>query len=148
MTTRLEIKLGNLADLATEFLAIAKAIERGKQPRPRNRFYVDDLLTLQQILSPRRRRLLAYVSQCGPVSIRKAAVGLRRRYETVRHDVQRLHEIGLLEKRSRGLVLGLVVSTASSVPRPLQVLLEQGMARIKKGFSLSHNELWTKAAKK
>src|SRR5579885_878847 len=103
MAKKLEVGLGTLQQAAAEFLDVAKAVQRGEKPRARERLYFADMATLLRTLTPERWRLLAYVSELGPLSVQAVARGLGRNYKNVHGDVQRLCELGLLEKSEAGI---------------------------------------------
>jgi predicted transcriptional regulator len=55
-------------------------------------------------ITPRRLALASQLNENGPLSIRKLSTIAGRDYKTVYQDVQKLIELGLIEKREDGLI--------------------------------------------
>lgn len=100
--TKLEIGFGGLKEAALEFLRTAKALERGARVSARERLYFSDMSTLLKNLTGERWRIVEFVRANGPLSTYGVARRLGRNYKNVHSDVNRLIELGLLERRDDG----------------------------------------------
>lgn len=122
---------GSLDDDLAEFVEVAKAIERGEHPEPYERLNFHDMGALLRTLTPERWRLISYLGAHGPLSIRQTAQGLSRDYKHVHGDVQKLVEIGLVEKTEGG---GICVPYQSIVTE-LKLTPERRVKRARPGKS-------------
>ena len=100
--TKLEIGFGGLKEAAAEFLRTAKALEKGTRVSVRERLHFADMTTLLRNLTGERWRIVEFVRANGPLSTYAVARRLARNYKNVHADVNRLIELGLLEKQDDG----------------------------------------------
>ncbi|MBI2752800.1 MAG: MarR family transcriptional regulator [Betaproteobacteria bacterium] len=100
--TKLEIGFGGLKEAAAEFLRVAKALEKRRRVSTRDRLHFADMPTLLKNLTGERWRVVEFVRANGPLSIYAVARRLGRNYKNVHADVNRLLELGLLEKQDDG----------------------------------------------
>jgi predicted transcriptional regulator len=92
------------ADFMERGMTIARRLDAGEAVPPQD--YRLSFATEAQLFSeitPQRWRLLILLQQQGLVRIRVLAQALDRNYSNVYQDVQRLIELGLIEKTSRGV---------------------------------------------
>jgi len=100
--SKLEIGFGGLKEAAAEFLRTAKALEKGARVRASERLQFADMPTLLKNLTGERWRIVEFVKANGPLTIYAVARRLERNYKNVHADVNRLVELGLLEKLDDG----------------------------------------------
>ena len=100
--TKLEIGFDGLKEAAAEFLRTAKALEKGARVSVREPLHFADMTTLLENLTGERGRIVEFVRANGPLSIYAVARRLARNYKIVHADVNRLIELGLLEKQDDG----------------------------------------------
>jgi predicted transcriptional regulator len=97
---KLLIGIRSLKEFKKEAIAAFKRAEsRLPAKEPINRLYFADSQSLFSALSPRRMELLKFLRKEGPVSIRKAAITLKRDYKNVYDDVQNLSRVGLVKMK-------------------------------------------------
>ena len=92
------------ADFMEHGMIIARRLDAGEAVPPQD--YRLSFATEAQLFSeitPQRWRLLSLLQQQRLVRIRVLAQALGRNYSNVYQDVQRLIELGLIEKTSRGV---------------------------------------------
>ena len=90
----------SLAELRGGFLATWKS---GKYEG--EHFEFESPASLFKTLSPKRWGLVEALQKHGPVGVRELARKLGRDVKRVHEDVQRLIEVGLVEKNSEGKIL-------------------------------------------
>ena len=100
--TKLGIGFGGLKEAAAECLRVAKALEKRRRVSARERLHFADMTTLLKNLTGERWRIVEFVRANGPLSTYAVARRLGRSYKNVHADVNRLIELGLLEKQDGG----------------------------------------------
>ena len=104
MPRKLEIRLGAAGDALDRFEAAWNRVQEGRAMRPLEVLSFPDLPSLLRTLSPARWALLRNLREKGNCSIYELAKHLQRDYKNVHTDVTQLAALGLIEKRSDGLV--------------------------------------------
>jgi predicted transcriptional regulator len=95
---KIRIGVGDEDPLAKGFVEAWKRTERGEKSESEHRLHFENLETLLKTLTSARWALLKTLRAKGPMSIRALARELGRGYKNVHTDVQRLKEIGLIER--------------------------------------------------
>jgi len=101
---KLEIRIGVAGDALDRFEAAWNRVAEGRAMRPLEILSFADLPLLLRTLSPARWTLLQKLHADGAMSIYQLAKRLQRDYKNVHTDVTQLAGIGLVERRSDGLV--------------------------------------------
>ena len=92
------------ADFMEHGMTIARRLDAGEAvPSQDYRLSFATEAQLFSEITPQRWRLLSLLQQQGLVRIRMLAQAMGRNYSNVYQDVQRLIELGLIEKTSRGV---------------------------------------------
>ena len=104
MSRKLEIRIGTAADALDRFEAAWNRVAEGRALRPLEVLSFSDLPLLVKTLSAARWALLRNLHEKGPCSIYELAKRLGRDYKNVHTDVTQLAAIGVIERRSDGLV--------------------------------------------
>jgi len=104
MSRKLEIRIGAAADALDRFEAAWNRVQEGRAMRPLEILSFPTLPLLLKTLSPARWALLRKLRTGGALSIYELAKRLERDYKNVHTDVTQLAGIGLVERRSDGLV--------------------------------------------
>jgi len=104
MSRKLEIRIGAAADALDRFEAAWNRVQEGRAMRPLDILSFPTLPLLLKTLSPARWALLRKLRTGGALSIYELATRLERDYKNVHTDVTQLAGIGLVERRSDGLV--------------------------------------------
>jgi len=104
MSRKLEIRIGAAADALDRFEAAWNRVQEGRAMRPLDILSFPTLPLLLKTLSPARWALLRKLRTGGALSIYELAKRLERDYKNVHTDVTQLAGIGLVERRSDGLV--------------------------------------------
>lgn len=97
----LMVYIGSAEDALKDFMAVWKS---GKPAQPVNRLSFESMSGFMKAFTPKRWELLEVLKRNGKQSINQLAQVLERDYKNVYTDVQTLHELGLVEKDSAGLV--------------------------------------------
>jgi predicted transcriptional regulator len=96
---KVTVTIGNLNDMANEFIDVWHQVKRGKTPKAAiEKIIFEDERLLFKTLTPKRCALLKYVHQRGKLSVRALAKELLRDYSNVYQDVKALAHVGLMVK--------------------------------------------------
>jgi predicted transcriptional regulator len=98
MRKQIRIGVGDEGATAKGFIEAWKRAVRGEQAESEHWLHFENLEILLKTLTPARWTLLKTLRTKGPMSIRALARELSRDYKNVHTDVQRLKEIGLVER--------------------------------------------------
>src|SRR5687767_4237134 len=101
---KLEIRIGPAADALDRFEAAWNRIAEGRAMKRLEVLSFSNLPLLVKTLSAARWQLLQRLRADGPMSIYELAKRLARDYKNVHTDVTQLAAIGVIERRSDGLV--------------------------------------------
>lgn len=99
MSRTLNVRIETAADALDRFEAAWHLASGREPPAPLAVLSFADLPLLVQTLTPARWALLGKLRETGPVSVYALAKALGRDYKNVHTDVQRLADVGLIEKR-------------------------------------------------
>ncbi len=95
---RLELRLGGAAEALDRVEAKWNRLASGEAAEPEQVLTLPDLPALLAALSPARWTLIERLRRDGPLSIYELAKRLGRDYKNVHGDVQRLAELGVVER--------------------------------------------------
>jgi predicted transcriptional regulator len=94
----LELRVGGAGEAFDRFEAKWNRLAAGKAAEPEQVLTLPDLPALVAALSPARWALIERLRREGPLSVYELAKRLKRDYKNVHTDVQRLAELGVLER--------------------------------------------------
>ena len=101
-TNKLQVHVGNLAEMGNRFINAWNKAAQGEKVRERHVTFLN-FQTMLDTLSPKRLDLLRHVHQHGAQNIRALAKTLARDYKNVHQDVTVLEQAGLLVRDGRKL---------------------------------------------
>lgn len=104
MSKELYVRVSGAAEALDRFEAAWHLATGRKPPAPLAVLSFADLPLLLKTLSPARWDLLGKLRESGPTSVFALAKRLGRDYKNVHTDVQRLVELGLIEKTAKAEV--------------------------------------------
>ena len=100
----LTVRIENFDDMITRTRAIARRIDKGELRNYGEHLSFATYEQFTSAFSEKRYELLRRLKALGPSSIRALSKNLERDYKNVHGDVQKLIELGLIEKRSDGRI--------------------------------------------
>jgi len=95
---RLELRVGGAVEALDRIEAKWNRLAAGEAVEPERVLTLPDLPALLAALSPARWALIERLRADGPLSVYALAKRLKRDYKNVHTDVQRLAELGLIER--------------------------------------------------
>jgi predicted transcriptional regulator len=100
----LHIRLESEKESWERLQRVARQIDAGQKIRAQEGLSFTDMATYLASITSRRLEAAFMLKELGPSSIRALAKAVGRDYKSVHQDVQKLSELGLIEKRDDGLI--------------------------------------------